>query len=278
MKLFFNIALVVAMAIFTFMTFGVLPVFVKVVWIIAFILFWFGRKFIQENVISYLQAHTVNPDSGDNSKMSAFFAKIESFIWVTDSGEKTGTDAWKYKRSPNKESLKMIRHIVSILILFVFIGIPAIISGILGLIGGIIGGIGNFFNMLGQDITFVNGVGFFILAILEALTTMVAIAMVVLCFIKRKDICCSLNIVTNVFGKPIVAKFLVIATAVSVFLQRFISWFYFEYSFGDVIGEIISVAIVIVAIFGISFLRKCLKNRRTIDIDDDDDASGGPFA
>lgn len=262
MKKIFNVLLVVVMAIVTFATFGILPTFVKLVWIIAFCLFWFGRKFIQENLISYLQSHTVNPD-GNTGRMSGFFAQIESFIWVTDSGEKTGTDAWKYKRSPNHESLKAIRHLISLLILVIFIGIPLLISGIISLIGGILGGIGGFFTMLGEDLTFVNGVGFFILGIGEILATLFALAMLLLCFTKRKDIFCSPHIIIDVFGKSITAKTLMWITAISILVQRLVSWFYFEYSFTKAISEIVSVAVIIIAIVGFSFIKKSIKKRRS---------------
>lgn len=273
-----NIIAIALAAIATFIFFGPLPISVKLIWTALFVLFWLMRKFIQENVISFLQSKTVtNSHSADQPQN--FWDKIESLIWSTDSGEKTSSDQWKYKRSPNQESLKLIRHLISLLILIVFIGIPGLIFGVISFIGAILDKIGMFFTMIGDDLAFANGIGFFFGAILEAITTLVALVLATFCIVKKisfkdfkSDYCCV------IFGKAVRCKNVLIITIITVLLQRITSWFYFEYTFMDVLGEVVRFTICVMAVAGFAFIRHTIRKHRTsTPLPSDSDDTNSPF-
>lgn len=273
-----NIIAIVLAAIATFVFFGPLPTSVKLIWIALFVLFWLMRKFVQENVISFLQSRTVT-NSHSAGQPQNFWDKVESLIWYTDSGERGANDQWKYKRSPNQESLKVIRHLVSLLILIIFIGIPGLIFGVVSLIGAILNQGWIFLTMLGEDLTFANGGAFFFAAILEGLTTLFALALVTLCVIKRihfRDLRGQVS--TVILGKAVSHKTILISTMIAVLLQRITSWFYFEYTFMDAIGEVVNFAICVLTIVGIGFIRRVLRTRRapTPPLSEDND-SNCPF-
>ena len=235
----------IVVAICTFFTFGSMPILVKVLWVILFSAIWFSRQFIQENLISWLQAKTVNPNPSTSSKL---FDKLESFLWLTDSGEKKSSDAWTYKRVPNQASLRLIRILVSIAIFVIFAGIPAIIALILQLISGGFATVGSIFSQLMQDLSFNYGIGFFILALLEIISSIAVIVVIGIILsgklvndykpLPKKD--------KN--GKNMTIKTSTLLLAITIPIQRIVSFMYFEYTFSRILGELILLAILVLAI------------------------------
>ena len=236
---------IIAVAICTFFTFGSMPIIVKVLWVILFSAIWFGRKFIQENLISWLQAQTVNPDPSTSSKL---FDKLESFLWLTDSGEKKSSDAWTYKRVPNQASLRLIRIMVSIAIFVIFVGIPAIIALIFALISGGFDTVGRIFSRLMQDLSFNYGIVFFILALLEIISSIAVIVSVAL-FLSGKLAHTYVTLpIKDKSGHRITIRKSTLLLAITIPIQRIVSFMYFEYTFSRILGELLVIAIIVLAV------------------------------
>lgn len=206
-----------------FITFGFMPTFVKVLWSVLFIIAWCSRKLIRENLISWLQ--TIDND------------RLQHILWIETSSKSDENGKKTHERKPNETSLTAIRLLVSVAIFVLFLGIPLLIYWILSAIFGFFAGIWHAFEVIVQDLMFTNGVGFFIFALAEILVTIAAICFVIYLFKNDRK-----------FSKR--NKRLAVAGA--LFVQRLISWFYYEYTFGGVIGELIGW-VVFVAIMVFAF-------------------------
>ena len=174
----------------------VLPTVISVVLFVLFAIAWFCREIIASVVVKKISEHT----------------QLEA------------------------SSTKTIKLIVKAAILVAFLGIPMLIYGIIAFTAGIIEKFIGACDIVFQDLTFVNGAGFFVFALFELLVTIGALAAVVFAIIKcRKNHWDKKN-----FWMVSIGAFLV---------QRIMSWFYFDVGVGGAIGEIIFWAVLIGIIF-----------------------------
>ena len=194
----------------------VLPTFVKVALLVLFIIVWLCRKQIAETIISKLKHVPV----------------LDHFMWDDASQKQDENGKITQERKPIESNIKLIKLGVSAAILLVLLGIPMLIYGIFALLGSIVGIFTNAFETVLQDLSFVNGTGFFIFAIFEILVTLAAIAAVVFAIIKNRK-------------GDWDAKTTLLVSVGAFLVQRIMSWFYFGVGVGGAIGEILFWAILI---------------------------------
>lgn len=226
---------------------AILPTFLKVLLFVVFAIVWFCRKQISDTVISHLK----------------HIPALDHFMW-DDAGQKRDENGKvTEERKPIESNIRLVRIGISAAILLVMLGIPLLICGICALIGGAFGALTNAFGIIIQDLSFGNGVGFFIFALFEILITLGALAAVVLAIVK-----CRNGSWDN--------KKAIIVGVVAFLAQRIMSWFYFEAGIGGAIGEIITwalIAAILWAIVHFNIIGKICAWRRSrpIDVDSDED-------
>lgn len=242
MKKIFNIAVILIAALIILGTFAMLPATFRVVWLAIFIAVWLCRKLIQDNLIAFLQVP-------DNCKKHPWLKPI---LWMATKRKGNEDDKTEQEYTANEESLNAIRHIVSGLIYFFFVGAPLLIYM---LFAGIAGWFATRFkeiSIIFADLTFANGFGYFLFAIL--IIVMAVATIVGIIYFGRKW-----------YHYPLAdggeKRYLWIIAAIIV-VAHVISYIYFEYT-GSMIFEDLFSHLIRYGILGLIYwrLRPRLKSR-----------------
>lgn len=228
MKKFLNIAVIVIAAIVILGLFAMLPAALRVIWLALFLVVWFCRKLIQDNLIAFLQI----PDNYNKHPW------LKPILWMATKRKGNANDSTEQEYTANEESLNAIRHIVSGLIYFLFVGAPILIYMLFASIARWFSTRFNEIGVILADLTFAHGIGYFLFALLIIVVAIATIAGII--YFGRKW-----------YLYPLAdggqKKYLWIIAAI-IIVAHVIAYIYFEYTgsmiFQDIFSHIIRYGIL----------------------------------
>lgn len=228
MKKFLNIAVILIAALIILGTFAMLPATFRVIWLGLFIAVWLCRKLIQDNLIAFLQVP-------DNCKKHPWLKPI---LWMANKRKGNEDDKTEQEYTVNEESIKAIRHIVSSLIYFLFVGAPLFIYMLFASIAGWFATRFKEIGIIFADLTGANGIGYIFFAVLMIAMAIATIIGIIWCFRRW-------------YSYPLAdggqKRYLWIMAAIIV-VAHVLSYIYFEYTgsmiFSDIFGHLIRYGIL----------------------------------